>query len=776
MTDRLSGDLQQAPRALAADSAAGTDPGSQAVTEISDAVAGSTGANAEVPARLGPFQLLEALGQGGMGLVYRARQHLPVDREVALKLLPGALDPTMLTYFEVERHSLARMQHPAIAQLYEAGTTPDGRPWFAMELVRGVALDVYCATQQPSQEQRLRLLIRVCRAVQHAHDRGIVHRDLKPSNVLVQKVDGEAMPKLIDFGIASGTASRASRAGTDAYMSPEQLQDDAAVDVRNDVYAIGVMLCELLAGLPAPRVSALVRGLRERLPTAPSTSGHGRSFASSAAGFTSDSIAAQRLQLIELAALGGAAIEGALRGELGYLLTRSISPRREERYASAGALAEDLQRLLDGAPISAHPPTRRYLAGKFIARHRLVIGAAAAVLVGLVLSLIVALDALAEARAQRDLARAAEAEAARQARIASSVNRFLIDDLLGAANLDERPNADRLTLVEVVEAAASGLGGDGAMEPEAEADIRVALGRALASLGRFQAAIAAFEQAAALRRATLGTEHAATLTAEAEAAAMLVDLSAHDDARQRLSRLLERAAPLAEQAPALLDDLRLKLARNAIFAGDYAEAETMLQRVLSRTPTLRQLADARRLQAWVLSRTGRHTQALQALEQLVSDTRAQFGAESWPTLMAEGAQATALHRAGDFEAAQRLRLRVIGTLRERFAGHSELGVQLSHLAAHRVQLAQAALAEAAAREAIERMTRQLGAGHRMLGNAHSHLGAALLQQQRIVEAGTALLEARRIFAAALPAAHPLIEQNEARIRDWQRARRSVADQ
>lgn len=753
-------------------------------TEVEGAIPRS---DAPMPTRLGPFQLLEPLGQGGMGVVYRARQLQPVDREVALKLLPGALDPTMLAYFEVERHSLARMQHPAIAQLYEAGTTADGRPWFAMELVPGIALDAYCANARPTLAQRLRLLIRVCRAVQHAHDRGVVHRDLKPSNVLVQRVDGEAMPKLIDFGIASGMAARAERAGTDAYMSPEQLGDDAGVDVRNDVYAIGVMLCELLVDLPAALVSARVRDLRSQLPAATLTSDPwalrpsvierradaGRSASGGERASprpTPASTEALRQRLIELVSPSGGAAERLLRGELGYLLARSISPRRQERYASAGALAEDLQRLLDGAPISAHPPTRRYLAGKFLARHRLVIAAAGAVLIGLVLSLVVTLQALGEARAQRDLARAAEAEAARQARIAGSVNRFLVDDLLGAANLDERPNADRITLVEVVEAAASGLRDDRALEPEAEADIRVALGRALASLGRFQAAGDAFEAAALLRRRALGAEHPATLMAEAEAAAVLVDLSAHDDARERLQALLRRAAPLATAAPELLVELQLRLARNAIFAANYAEAETLLREVLKNVVTPRQIGNARRLQAWLLSRTGRHTEALEELRQLIADSRQQFGSDSWPTLMVEGAMATSLHRAEEFAAARDLRLKVIGAMRERFAGHSELGVQLSHLAAHLVQLQQATEAEAAAREAIERMTRQFGADHRMLGNAHSHLGAALLQQQRSDEAGVALLEARRIFADALPAAHPLIEQNEARIAAWQAGR------
>lgn len=736
-----------------------TSPTTPGVTDAATQLEGRLlGDDAPIPAQLGPFQLLEPLGRGGMGVVFRARQHLPVDREVALKLLPGALDPTTLACFEVERHTLARMQHPAIAQLHEAGTTADGRPWFAMELVRGQTLDAYCAAQSLSRVARLRLLIRVCRAVQYAHDRGIVHRDLKPANVLVQTVDGEAMPKLIDFGIASGLATRARAAGTEAYMSPEQLRDGERVDTRNDVYAIGVMACELLAGLPAARVSAAVRDL-------PALAGVGHTLEPPHGREADRTPALQQAVRDRLAAI--AAESGSeWSAELGHLLARSVAPRRQARYDSAGALADDLQRYLDGAPIEAHPPSSRYLVGKFIARHRLAFAAAAAVLFGLVLALAIALNALGEARVQRDLARVAEAEAARQARIAGSVNRFLIDDLLGAANLDERPNADRLTLIEVVETAASGLRSDARLEPEAEADIRVALGRALASLGRFQSATEAFERAAQLRQQALGPAHPATLAAEADAAAMLIDLSRHDAARQRLGELLARAAPLAAREPQLLDATRLKLVRNAIFAGDYAEAETALDAVLSRTADPRQRVEARRLQGWLLSRMGRHAEAVTALQTLSDDARTEFGAESWPSLMADGAVATALHRAGRFAEAADLRAQILVTMRERFAGHSELGVQLSHLAAHLVQLRRADAAEAAAREAIERMSRQLGPGHRMLGNAHSHLGAALLQQQRHEEAGRMLLEARRIFAAALPADHPLVAQNEARIAEW----------
>ena len=202
--------------------------------------------------RIGRYRIDALVGQGGMGEVYRAEQLEPVRRTVALKVLRAqTLDARHLAYFEVERQLLAQMRHPAIAQVYDAGTTAEGHPFFAMEFIEGSPVTRYCEAHAVPLPQRIALLVRICEGVQHAHQKGVIHRDLKPANLLVDEVDGRALPRIIDFGIATASSLTEGRevAGTPAYMSPEQAAgDQALVDTRSDVYALGVVLSELLTG------------------------------------------------------------------------------------------------------------------------------------------------------------------------------------------------------------------------------------------------------------------------------------------------------------------------------------------------------------------------------------------------------------------------------------------------------------------------------------------------------------------------------------------------
>jgi non-specific serine/threonine protein kinase/serine/threonine-protein kinase len=712
----------------------------------------------DAPERIGAYLLIELLGRGGMGEVFRARQTSPVDREVAVKLLVDKVDPALLALFEVERRILARMHHPSIAQFFDAGTAPDGRPYFVMELVSGVPLDAYCRDRSLPFAERARLLMQICAAVQHAHNRGVVHRDLKPSNVLIADVDGMPLPKLIDFGIASASSVRARRAGTRGYMSPDQLRDDESVDTRDDVYALGVIACELLADLSTDAVSSAV----SQLPARPSAAN-----ADVARGSTS----ALRHSLAD-AAHGDASVSmhsaTALRGDLGSLLVRAVHPERHLRYPSPAALADDLQRLLNNEPVLAHRGGALYVARKFVRRHRLMVASALTLLAALLVALSVSLWALDRARDERDAANRAQAEADRQARIAASVNRFLVDDLLGAANLDENSRADRTTLLEVVERAASRLDTEQNLEPEAAADIHFAFGRALASLGRYEQAERAFAQSANLRAERLGNNSLPVLSARAAAAATLIERSRHDDARRLLGQLLaavEGEPPFA----GLEDQLRIDMSRNETFAGHYEIADQLLAPVIADPASQGHLSQARRLLGWIRSRQGRHAEAEELMRAIVSESEASFGADSWPTLMAEGALSTTLHRADKFAEALALRLRVVAAIRQRFPNHAEFGVQLSHLAAHQMALGNAVEAETAAREAIDQLKLHFPAEHRMNGNAHSHLGAALTVQGRWSEALAALEEARRIFAAALPPTHALIVQNDERLRAWREA-------
>ncbi len=324
-------------------------------------------------ARIGRYALGEKIGEGGWGVVFRAEQVEPVRREVALKILKPGLDTAaIVARFEAERQVLARMDHPGIARVWDAGATEAGRPYFVMELVRGVRITEFCAQENLSCEERLRLFILVCRAVQHAHQKGVIHRDLKPSNILVARTEAGVEPKVIDFGIAKATAGRLTDAtllsgvgqpiGTPAYMSPEQADgasDD--MDTRSDVYALGVVLYEVLTGqlplaVPGAAASAEVvaRAKREAAVPRPSSRVAGPASA-------------------------------RLRGDLDWIVLRCLEPDRARRYESAAALARDLERHLAHEPVSAAAPGRAYVLGKFVRRHRVAVmtgGVIAALVIG----------------------------------------------------------------------------------------------------------------------------------------------------------------------------------------------------------------------------------------------------------------------------------------------------------------------------------------------------------------------------------------------------------
>ncbi|MET0814008.1 MAG: serine/threonine-protein kinase, partial [Pseudoxanthomonas sp.] len=316
-------------------------------------VAGEEGALAQ-GVLVGRYRIEGLLGRGGMGEVYRAEQLEPVRRTVALKLLrQQRLDARNLAYFEVERQMLAQMRHPGIAQVYDAGATAEGFPYFAMEFIDGTPVTRYAEEHALPLRQRIELFIRICQAVQHAHQKGVIHRDLKPGNLLVDEVDGKPVPKIIDFGIATATSralgsDSAERAGTPDYMSPEQAgSDPASVDTRSDVYSLGVVLYELLAGIrPSARHEtfaatgdASLRRPSDQLMTLPP---------------------GQAEQLARMQGLSLPGMRRVLRSELDWVVLKAMRHDRSERYASADELAQDLQRFLDGRPLLAVPPGRPY--------------------------------------------------------------------------------------------------------------------------------------------------------------------------------------------------------------------------------------------------------------------------------------------------------------------------------------------------------------------------------------------------------------------------------
>jgi len=341
---------------------------------------------------IGPFRIVKRLGEGGFGSVFEAEQEEPVRRRVALKIIKLGMDTReVIARFDAERQALAMMDHPNIARVFDAGSTDSGRPYFAMELVQGEPISVYCARHALSIKQRLALFEQVCAAVQHAHGKGIIHRDLKPSNILVSTQDGQPFARVIDFGIAKATTGRltdqtlmteiALMMGTPLYMSPEQAAGSADIDTRTDIYALGVILYELLTdstpidsttlrGASHAEMQRLISEAEPLLPSArlmhPTTQQLGVTPRSSS-------------ELRKLAA--------TLRGELDWVVMKAIEKDRTRRYETASAFASDIRSYLAGEPVQAAPPSALYRLRKAVARNRTLVAAAAAVLAALSIGL-----------------------------------------------------------------------------------------------------------------------------------------------------------------------------------------------------------------------------------------------------------------------------------------------------------------------------------------------------------------------------------------------------
>ncbi|MFO0826542.1 MAG: serine/threonine-protein kinase [Phycisphaerales bacterium] len=387
---------------------------------------------ADIGSVIGPYTLVELLGTGGFGDVYRASQTEPVRREVALKLLKLGMDTREIVMrFEAERQTLAHLDHPGVARVLDAGVTATGRPYFAMDLVRGVPITDYCDRVRMGVRDRLDLFRRVCDAIQHAHNKGIVHRDIKPSNVLVEEIDGHPTPKVIDFGIAKAIeSSGADRTavtisgqmiGTPAYMSPEQTGVDGIdIDTRADVYSLGVLLYELLTGTtPLERAQlrsgdfyAMRRLIREEEAPRPSTR-------LSTIGDVATTVAASR-------SIDADGLRSILRGDLDWILLKALEKDRERRYPTANGLALDVGRYLRFEPVTACPPSRIYELRKFVRRNRLGVAAGAAVVAAMIAGGTLAAVGFVRASADRDRAVLAEREARESFDLArGAVDRYL---------------------------------------------------------------------------------------------------------------------------------------------------------------------------------------------------------------------------------------------------------------------------------------------------------------------------------------------------------------
>ncbi|TWT71532.1 serine/threonine protein kinase [Crateriforma conspicua] len=367
---------------------------------------------------IGQYEILELIGEGGFGLVYVADQQAPIRRRVALKIIkPGMESQEVISRFEAERQAIAMMDHPNIAKVFDAGVTETAQPYFVMELVRGVPLTEYCDKHQLDTSARLELLVTICHAVQHAHQKGIIHRDLKPSNILVTLQDGHPLAKVIDFGVAKAIGQSlsvktiytrfASMVGTPTYMSPEQAAMSAGdIDTRSDIYSLGVLLYELLTGstpfepdrLQNAGFDELRRIIREEEPPRPSTR------LSTLNNRQATTVATNRRLVPEM-------LPTAMRRDLDWIVMKALDKDRNRRYSTAGAMAEDVSRFLMDQPVEARPPSARYRFSKFARRNRVAIFTASIVACVLIIGTAVSVWQAREAIKERDEKQVALAEA-----------------------------------------------------------------------------------------------------------------------------------------------------------------------------------------------------------------------------------------------------------------------------------------------------------------------------------------------------------------------------
>lgn len=732
---------------------------------------------AALPESIGEYKIVRLLGRGGMGTVFEAEQSQPL-RRVALKVVNTVVAlPAVLRRFEHEAEILGRLQHPGIAQIIEAGTFDEGRgrhPFFAMEYVKGRPLDRHVRGERLSGPPLLELFAEICDAVHHAHQRGVIHRDLKPANILVTE-DGR--PKVLDFGVARATADESRETlltaegqivGTLSYMSPEQANGEAHLDTTTDVYSLGVILYELLAG---------------RLPFE----------------FCGKPLATALREVVEQAPPHLATLDGRYRGDLDRITRKALEKDKGHRYDSAAALAADVRRHLRHEPISAQPPSSIYQLRKFARRHRALVSAASIVVVGLVSSLAVSLRSLAKVTAANAAETQARTLAEREAATATAINEFVLQDMLRAANPFH--GGRHVRVVDVLDAAIPRIDAAFSTRPLLRASVRLTLGRSYHELGLWKEAERVLRQAAEERAAQLGEddpmtlvaryEHALTLGAQhdPEALPQMRDLQERwqkqlgpehprvlrlrGDIANLLARegLFDEAVPLARESYQSARELfgdshdatlanQRKLAEVLESASQYAEAGALFEQhhtslMAVRGPHDPDVLDLLLRLATVRLAEGMDDDAERLVVEAIAGITDTFGESNVRTLAAKSTLASLLDATGRSAEATELHRALCADYEKELGGSHEFTlVARSNLAVHLRRMQRYDEAEDVARDVLEQRRRRFGEVHEMVAESLDVLGAIEQERDHYDAAAELYAEALSIASATYGDDHP----------------------
>jgi tetratricopeptide (TPR) repeat protein len=813
MTNSDASDGPRHPRNGGADSTAGE--GSRPFSSLYAAPGSHTGD------MVGPYKLIEVIGEGGFGEVWLAERREPMLQRVAIKIIkPGMDSRAVVARFEQERQALAVMDHPNVARVFDGGVTAAGTPYFVMEFVDGEPINAFADAKRLTLRQRLELFIPVCVAVQHAHHKGLIHRDLKPSNVLVVEIEGKAIPKVIDFGVAkaiagerwTNTAHTQSGVviGTPIYMSPEQVAGELDVDTRTDVYSLGVMLYELLAGDPPfdartmrkAAIAEIQRIIRDDAPPKPSAR---------IAQFAVD----RTTTLADARSATSGRIADELRRELDWIPLMALRKERDRRYESPQALADDLRRYLDGRPLRAAPESRAYLARKFVRRNKVPVTAAATVFVALAAGLSVALWQRSEAirakeseveqraRADERADAALKAEKAEKARadelkrVSDFQSQMLgqIDatragvDLMGdvrarfaaaleKAGVPEQARAARvgafaqeLVRVNATDAAAAlidrtilrpaikAIGEQFGDQPAVDAQLRHALAELYRRIGLNEAAVPLQESALATRRRVLGEEHPDTLLAISNMSVLLRELGRLDDAEPYHREALDKCRRvLGEEHPEtiiVISNMGGLLRAQGKFADAepyYREALEKFRRALGETDpeTIRSINNM----GVLLAEQGRLADAEPFYREALERSRRVLGEEHPQTITSINNMGSLLFSQGKVEEAE-LHLREALEKSRRTLGeeHPDTLLAVSNMGGMLLDEGRLADAEPFLREAVEIRRRTLGEEHPDTLISTNNLGTLLLDQQKFTDAEPYLREVLAIRRRTLGDEH-----------------------